>query len=356
MTALHGRTVLALGLLAACGQVLKPADPDRRLDVHMTGGMFEVGTGYRVVVLPEPASSVLRLIVRYPVGGADDPPGKAGLAHVVAHVLEAEKSVELGRLALAWNAVTEADATTYEVTAVPGALDELLGLEVAHLAPGCAGVAPESFERARQAVLGELRQRDGAAAQLQEVIREQAYPPGHPYRAVATADSVANVTLPDACAFLAGPYQRGTVTVVASGAVDEPALRAVAAQRFGKLAERAPSTRPAVAPVVAQHARARAPGPVDEPTLVVTWPLPQANTRDYRLLSMLWRAIPYDLAAASLQGPTGRHEELRTMPACASPRAPCAVAASSMRIVASTPSCAAIGAAAAIHACSRDAR
>src|SRR5262249_46938711 len=77
----------ALVIVCACGGLIKPPEPDRRLDVHVTGTMFESDRGYQLAALPEPGASVVRIDVRYPVGSADDPPGKEGLAHLVEHLL-----------------------------------------------------------------------------------------------------------------------------------------------------------------------------------------------------------------------------------------------------------------------------
>src|SRR5438067_325428 len=81
----HGPMSLRWSLLfaIACGAVTRPPDPSRRLEVHTAGSVFESDRGYRFAVLPEPNASVVRLDVRYPVGSANDPPGKEGLAHLV---------------------------------------------------------------------------------------------------------------------------------------------------------------------------------------------------------------------------------------------------------------------------------
>src|SRR5262245_44270125 len=207
------RGVGKLALLCACGAVLKPPEPDRRLNVHVTGTMFEADTGFRFAALPEPGANVIRIDVRYPVGWADDPPGKEGLAHLVEHLLFDVETVrdgkktsitaELGRLALSWNAFTEPDHTTYQVVALPGALDELVRLEVDRLAVGCAGLTPAIVAREREVVINEMRQRQGASgAETQRAIHEAIFPAGHPYRAVSSVETVSKLELKDACDFI----------------------------------------------------------------------------------------------------------------------------------------------------------
>src|SRR3982750_1499137 len=112
-----------LGPVMACGTLIKPPDPDRRLNILTDGMVFDADRGYRFVVLPETAANVVRVDVRYPVGSVDDPPGKEGLAHLVEHLLTEVELVhdgvktsldgELSRVALSFNAHTSEEATTY---------------------------------------------------------------------------------------------------------------------------------------------------------------------------------------------------------------------------------------------------
>lgn len=292
----------ALALTVACATLGRPPEPDRRLQIHTHGELFESSAGYRFVALPEPAASVVRVMVRYPVGSADDPPGKEGLAHLVEHLLfdveiprkDAVTSIsaELGRLSIGHNAHTAEDHTDYETIAPPEALPELLALEADRLGVGCAGLTPEIFERERAVVMAELRERRGpTGSEVFRALKEQIYPAGHPYRSGDTPDTVASLTLKDACDFLAGPYLEGTPVVTASGAVDGVALRRAGAA-FAHAHARRTSPRAIVpeAPVVT--GTTHVPAGVDVPTLVVTWPLPQERTRDYRLLEMVWPLIP----------------------------------------------------------------
>src|SRR6476661_1118746 len=118
------RWLVCLAVVTACGSAMRPPDPDRHLDIRTSGSLFASDRGYKFAVLPEPGAGVVRLSVRYPVGSADDPPGKEGLAHLVEHLLfdveytrGADKtsiSAELGRSAIAWNAETHEDYTTYQ--------------------------------------------------------------------------------------------------------------------------------------------------------------------------------------------------------------------------------------------------
>ncbi len=301
-----------LVLLLGCGAVRKPPEPSRRLDLHADGEMFETDRGYRFAVLQEPAAKLVALDVRYPVGAADDPPGKEGLAHLVEHLMfdieftrgETRTSIgaELGRISIGYNAETRLDSTTYTVLAEPKALDELLELEVDRLAVGCAGLSPEIVAREREVVINELRQNQGVSgADLQRQLTEAVYPAGHRYRRVDSIDTVAKLELPDVCDFIKTAYRRGKAMVVASGMVDAHAVRLAATRYFMRLGKRdlTPSPPPPVAE--ARPGTQRVKVDIDEPTLVVTWPLPRMATIQYRLLRLGWSAIGPRLAGMGFE-------------------------------------------------------
>jgi zinc protease len=293
----------AVVFVVACGAVLKPPTPDRRLNIKQTGSVFEANNGYRFAVLPEPGASVIRLDVRYPVGSADDPKGKEGLAHLVEHMLfdveytrgaaKTSISAELGRLAIAWNAATYTDYTTYQTVFADTALDEILGLEVNRIAIGCNGLTPEIFAREREVVMNELRQRQGGSgAQLQRVLFEALYPVGHPYRSVDSVDTVKNLVFKDVCDFLATQYQRGKAVIVVSGDVNEDQIQRAAGKQFIRLRKRdvrEPTHPPVVQP---QPGTLRVQADLDEPGMfIAAWPLPPMGSKDYRMLSHVWPGV-----------------------------------------------------------------
>ncbi|HEY1554039.1 MAG TPA: insulinase family protein [Kofleriaceae bacterium] len=294
------RQVLWCALVAACGALARPPEPNRRLEIHTAGSIFASDRGYVLAVLPEPQATVIQLDVRYPVGSANDPPGKEGLAHLVEHMLFAVEythddhttsiAAELSRLAIGWNAETAADYTDYQTVANPTALHDLLALEADRLALGCGGLTEAIFEREREVVLNELRQNLGTSASLRRALFEAVYPEGHPYRRVDSVASVSKLQLADVCAFLADEYQRGPALVVVSGAVDETAVRN-ATKVFDRLRKRAPASDRIPAPLVPRHELVRVKADVDQPIWFATFPLPPMSSREYRALEMVWPAI-----------------------------------------------------------------
>ncbi len=296
-------TVLAVVFVVACGAVLKPPAPDRRLNIKQSGSVFESNNGYRFAVLPEPGASVIRLDVRYPVGAADDPKGKEGLAHLVEHMLfdveytrganKTSISAELGRLAITWNAATDTDYTSYQTVFTRNALEEVIGLEVNRIAIGCGGLTPEIFAREKEVVMNELRQRQGGSgAQLQRVLFEALYPVGHPYRAVDSVDTVKNIVFKDVCDFLANQYQQGKAIIVVSGDVSEDQIQRAASKQFVRLRKRDLAERKRPPVVVPQPGTVRVQADLDEAGMVIAaWPLPPMGSQEYRMLQNVWPRV-----------------------------------------------------------------
>lgn len=296
--------VSVLLIAVGCGAVLKPPDPDRRLRVETAGTTFDTDRGYHFVVMPEPRANVIRVDVRYPVGSVDDPIGKEGLAHLVEHLLTeveiqrdgTKTSIdgELTRIALSFNARTTSDYTNYEVLALPPSLDDIMRLEVERLSTGCAGISRALFDREREVVRNELREHDGAD-RLRRQIHEEIYPVGHPYRRVDTSETVASITYEDVCAFLVGPYRRGTAVVAISGAVDVAAVQRAVANHFVRVPARTNAPPAHVPPVVPHPGTVTLKAAVDEPMLLVTWPLPPMSSAQYRLLEIAWGKLAGNL-------------------------------------------------------------
>lgn len=98
-----------------------------RYHVHRTSA------GYRLAVATLPAGECLSLSVHVPAGGRDDPPGRAGLAHFVEHMIfkgtarrDARRiSLETEDAGGSLNAFTSEDQTVYEARGDAGTLPVL---------------------------------------------------------------------------------------------------------------------------------------------------------------------------------------------------------------------------------------
>lgn len=231
--------------------VMRP--PDRELRFETTGVLIGHANGIKVFVSPDAATNLVEVDMRIAAGSRDEAPAKAGLAHLVEHA-----TFELGpaggpsfgqrlsALALAHNAGTDHDVTHFRATAPASALPELLATYAALLSGDCEGLAPEVFEREREVVRNELRQRrarDDSAA-----LTAEFYPRTHPYHhgVAGTMATLNAITRADVCEFYAQRYAPGNATFVVSGAVRPDEVEALSNRLLRPLPERPVPARAAV--------------------------------------------------------------------------------------------------------------
>jgi len=77
---MRGWMGLCLGFVAACGGSMGPQQAVAFPEFHR-----RLTNGITLIVLPDATTSLVEVDVRYDVGSREDPPGKAGLAHLVEH-------------------------------------------------------------------------------------------------------------------------------------------------------------------------------------------------------------------------------------------------------------------------------
>jgi zinc protease len=146
--------------------------------------------GLRVIL--EPTTSPLTSIcVSYDVGWADDPPGRAGLAHLVEHLMFGPtREVPEGYLpfyerlgAVSVQGTTDEDHTTYCASFPEEALELVLFAEAERMGFLLEGVDDATVRRELRILAHEARER-GSVEILEDTRRaeaESAWGPGHPY-------------------------------------------------------------------------------------------------------------------------------------------------------------------------------
>jgi zinc protease len=213
--ALHVQRAVLAGLViavAGCAAADKPtftikhAEQRGRIDAN----------GLRFVIMPDPSTTLVEVDVRFDVGAREDPQGKAGLAHLVEHLLFQIRPGgpgtptlmdHLSQIAVARNAYTTWDKTHYEALAPAAAIEALLQIEATRLYYGCSEIPEAEFAREREVVRNELRQRYGSPqGQIYPKALAAIYPEGHAYARIPGGDDeqVAGLTLADACEFVTG--------------------------------------------------------------------------------------------------------------------------------------------------------
>src|SRR4051812_7800655 len=178
--------IVTVVLFGAC----TPAAPPRFALKHAERrGRFP--NGLRFVLMPDATTQMVEVDVRYDVGARDDPPGKAGLAHLVEHLMFQQRPdgpttpplmASINDLSTFFNAYTDWDNTHYMIAARAGRLDPPLKIEAIRLFYGCQTISQAEFEREREVVRNEIRQRSGTAeGQIPRLVLSAVYPKGHAY-------------------------------------------------------------------------------------------------------------------------------------------------------------------------------
>ena len=107
--------------------------------------------GARLVVIPDRSTPLVQVDVRYEVGSAEDPPGKAGLAHLAEHLMFQHRMLGpdrpatfdlLPQISLRFNAYTTYDETHYELVASKEDVEALLRVEAFRMDARCRTIPP----------------------------------------------------------------------------------------------------------------------------------------------------------------------------------------------------------------------
>jgi zinc protease len=302
-------SIVAVAVAVACGDAvpkfaIKHAEQRGQLDHN----------GLRFVILPDPSASLVEVAVRYDVGARDDPPGKAGLAHLVEHLRfdlhpgGGPKTVTyyLDRLSTRWNAYTSYDVTHYMALGSSRQLESLIQLEASRLADRCQTISEQEFLREREVVRNEIRQRGGTPeGQIEPLLVSTLYPRGHPYARMVGGDDqqIASLTRDDACAFIDRYYAPDHATVILAGQLEtQPAIRMIE-RWFNPLDRRAAVPRAPVAPATLASGRASYDLDIERPIVALSWALPPARTvADTAVVAELEQRLARVLDAARIYG------------------------------------------------------
>ncbi|MBA3453986.1 MAG: insulinase family protein [Deltaproteobacteria bacterium] len=277
--------IAAAVLLSACN----PEAPKVAFKHAEKRGRLEAN-GLRFVLMPDANTQLVEVDVRYEVGSKEDPPGKAGLAHLVEHMMFNLKPdgptspplmQSIGDISTFFNAYTIWDETHYMTTARAENLDALLKIEAMRLFYGCQTISNDEFLREREVVRNEIRQRTGTAeGQMPQLILSAVYPKGHAYERMVGGDDtqLTSITLEDACKFIKEYYTPERATLIVAGGIQIEETIASIQKWFGKLEKRVSAPPTAVAAVQVDRSRKQYELDVERPVLNVAWALPASNT------------------------------------------------------------------------------
>ena len=147
-----------------------PSNPKFTFTYAEKRGVLE-SNGLRFVIIPDKTTELVEVDVRYDVGSRNDPKGMAGLAHLVEHMMFQTRPdgpdspplfQSIATLSSGFNAYTNWDTTHYMTQGRKELVSALLKIEALRLYWGCKTTSVEEFEREREVVRNEIRQRGGS--------------------------------------------------------------------------------------------------------------------------------------------------------------------------------------------------
>ncbi|MBV8763160.1 MAG: insulinase family protein, partial [Deltaproteobacteria bacterium] len=267
--------------VAGCHAAHPPPAPVRQSSLSLAMSGLSLSNGLRVVVVHDPAASEIEVTMRYRVGSVDDGADHPGIAHLVEHLMFQQMLgaqslfAHLEDDATFFNGETSFDATTYMSRAPKAKLDELLSIEAVRVGFRCTTISEAAFEREREVVVNELRQHD-TVSEAWAVLHEAIYPAGHPYRqpTIGSVDSVRTITREQACAFADAHYAPTNGVLVVSGNITPDEVITSLKKFLARVARRDVVAPTSVPPPPDAGRRGTASAPIDDPLLVVAWPLP----------------------------------------------------------------------------------
>lgn len=291
LTRLYWLCVLpCFGLLSCLG--VRPATAPGFAVVSFPIESFKHESGLRVVAEQAPDFGLGAAALVIGSGSASDPKGKAGLAHLVEHLVFQSRhgGVSLyGRLERigsgAYNGMTSWDETLYFAAIQKRNLQQLLRLWAETLREPLQGVSHEHFDHEKQIVRNEarLRTENGTDGQALAWLTPLVFPAAHPYShpVGGTQDTLSSITLEDVRVFVKKHYRPDNTTLVLTSPARLADLAAKARSELqavsrpqGSLARTgsgptdAPPPERGATPLVSKVA------PVPAPTLWIGWSLP----------------------------------------------------------------------------------
>ncbi len=268
--------------------------------------LFTAKNGMTFVLLPDRRTNLVTVDARYLVGAADDPAGRAGMAHLVEHLTftartepeRASLTVRLGEATLEHNAFTNHDVTHYTATALAARLPDVLELEAQRLEMTCAQIDDDVFSRERDVVLEEDAERHTPWSDLWTELSRQVWGKHHPYARDVGTREVANATKEEACQFLASHYAPERLILVVTGDFEVGPVAHAIGKRFSRIQKKSQGVRAAVQPTQLRGTRSQHRADVDEPMAIVFFPAPAWGSDDAVLHEYTLQQLGQTLAQA----------------------------------------------------------
>ncbi len=293
LRSLGGLGVLAI--VAGCGGPPAAAAPSSALKVPLKVYELTLPNGLVMILDEDHRSPVVSVNVTYHVGGKDDPPHRSGFAHLFEHLMfqgsahvakgEFERYLE-GAGVRTFNGTTSFDRTVYEETVPSNQLDLVLWLESDRMGFLLERLDQANFERERNVVKNEWRERHEGRERGFEVgfIHEVLFPGEHPYHRlpIGTTADLDAASLEDVRSFWTTFYVPSNATITIVGDFAHADAEAAVKKYFGGLrtAPPPPIKRGAMPSMSRDEKRITIEAPIPERIMTVAWSTPSEYALD----------------------------------------------------------------------------
>ena len=204
----------------------------------------KLDNGLEIVVVPDRRAPVVTHMVWYKVGGADEPPGKSGIAHFLEHLMfkgtdkipAGEFSKIVARLGGQDNAFTAQDITAYFQRVAKEKLPDIMSMEADRMAN--LRLDEKEVLTERKVIREERRSRvdNDPSSLLQEQIMAALYI-AHPYHTpvIGWDTEIRELTREDALRHYKKFYAPNNAILVVTGDVEPDQVMALAKNTYGKI-------------------------------------------------------------------------------------------------------------------------
>lgn len=205
---------------------------------------FVLENGLQVIVIPNHKAPIIKQMLWYKAGSADEESGRGGTAHLLEHLMfrgtDKVKGSRLNDLleqnGAESNAFTSLDYTAYHQSLDISKLELAMALEADRMQN--LKITPKDFELERDIVFQERKQvvENNPAAPFSESYRRllwQEHPYGRPVS--GTSEEIKSLKIEDVQNFYQKYYSPANAILVLSGDIDESTAKNLAEKYYGKI-------------------------------------------------------------------------------------------------------------------------
>lgn len=272
-------------------------------DLSLNVVEYTLDNGLEVILVEDHSAPTVAIDVWYHVGGANDPEGRSGFAHLFEHMMFEEtahlETGEIDRLITraggVLNAYTDADITGYYEVLPSHQLPLGLWLEADRMAS--LAVSQANFDNQRAVVIEEykLRVSNAPYGEAFELLFTMPYD-YEPYqqRVIGSIEDLNNATVEDVRDFHSTYYRPNNATLVVAGAIDIDQTRDLIDRFFAGIpAGEEPPALPAFEAEQQDEAEILTveDGLTNLPAVIVGYEVPSRSDEDYAAVELLARIL-----------------------------------------------------------------